>query len=189
MSGAGRTTTKTNLGNGHRFRGKFLTLFAQNPTGWASIGGVQKRRRTEESSAETPDTKQIHLDGTDLGLGIKEREATRPSCPKPHEPKNRRRVIVKIILRWNEKERIIRALLDWGTSIPVLSKQRAIKNQVNTFQRQKRLMIENFAGSTLADIGLTDSYPLRLQHRKHCSVEWFEITPTDSECDMILRFW
>jgi hypothetical protein len=46
-----------------------------------------------------------------------------------------------------------------------------------------------FHRSTHADIGLTYSYPLRLQHRKHFSVESFEITPTDSECDMILPFW
>jgi hypothetical protein len=57
------------------------------------------------------------------------------------------------------------------------------------FQREKRLMIENFAGSTHADIGLTYSDPLRLQHRKHFSVESFEITPIDSECDVILPFW
>jgi hypothetical protein len=135
------------------------------------------------------DTKQIRLDVTDPGLEIKEREAAKPSCPKPPKPKNGRRPIVKMILRWNEKERIIRALLDWGASIPVLSKQWAIKNQVPTFQREKRLMIETFAGSTHADIGLTYSYPLRLQHRKHFSVESFEITPTDLECDVILPFW
>jgi hypothetical protein len=125
----------------------------------------------------------------DPGLEIKEREAAKPSCPKAPEPRNGRRPIVNMILRWNEMERIIRARLDWGASIPALSKQWAIKNQVPTFQRGKRLMIENFARSTHTDIGLTYSYPLRLQHRKHFSVESFEITPTDSECDVILPFW
>jgi hypothetical protein len=50
-------------------------------------------------------------------------------------------------------------------------------------------MIENITGSTHADIGLTYSYLLRLQHRKHFSVEFFELTPTDSECDVIVPFW
>jgi hypothetical protein len=50
-------------------------------------------------------------------------------------------------------------------------------------------MIENFTRSTYADIGLTYSNPLRLQHRKHYSVESFEISPTDLECDVILPFW
>jgi hypothetical protein len=122
------------LGNGHRFRGGFLKLFGQNPTERASISGIPKIRRTEESSAETLDTKRIRLDVRDLGLEIKEREAGKPSCPKPPEPKNGRRPIVKMILRWNETERIIRALLDWGASITVLSKQWAIKNQAPTFQ-------------------------------------------------------
>jgi hypothetical protein len=95
----------------------------QNPTAQASISGVQKRLQTEESSAKILDTKRIRLDVTDLGLEIKEGEAAKPSYPKPPEPKNGRRPIVKMILRWNEKERIIRALLDWGASIPLLSKQ------------------------------------------------------------------
>jgi hypothetical protein len=117
-----------NLENRHRFRGGFLKPFEQNPTEWANISRVQKRHRTEESSAETLDTKQIRLDVTDQGLEIKEGEAAKPSCPKPPEPKNGTRLIVNMILRWNEKERIIRAFLDWGASIPVLSKQWAIKN-------------------------------------------------------------
>jgi hypothetical protein len=50
-------------------------------------------------------------------------------------------------------------------------------------------MIENFGGSTYTDIGLTYSDFLRLQNRKHFSVESFDITLTDVECDVILLFW
>jgi hypothetical protein len=50
-------------------------------------------------------------------------------------------------------------------------------------------MIENFAASTHANIGLKYSYPLQLQHRKHFSVESFEITPTDSAYEVILPLW
>jgi hypothetical protein len=50
-------------------------------------------------------------------------------------------------------------------------------------------MIENFASCTYADIGLMDFYPLRLQNRKDFSVESFDITQTDSECDVILPLW
>jgi hypothetical protein len=124
------------VGNGHRFRGGFLKLFRQNPTEWASISRVKKRFRDEESSAKTLDTNRIRLSVMDLGLEIKEREAAKPSCPKVPEPKNTRRLIVKMILRWNEKERIIRALLDWGAFIHGLDKQWAIKNQVPVFQRE-----------------------------------------------------
>jgi hypothetical protein len=168
------------VGNGQRFRRTFLKPFRQNPTERASIRGVQKGSWTDESSAETLDTKRIHLDVTDPGSEIKEREAAKPSCPKPPEPKNGRRPIVKMILQWNEKERIKRAILDWGVSIPVLSKQWALKNQVPIFQREKRRIIENFAGITHADIRLTYSYPLRLQHRKHFLVE---------SCEIIIKTW
>jgi hypothetical protein len=50
-------------------------------------------------------------------------------------------------------------------------------------------MIENFTGSTHAEIGLTYSYPFRLQYRKYFSVESFEIIPMDSESNVILPFW
>jgi hypothetical protein len=78
-----KNNKKNNLGNGHRFRRGFLKPFGQNPTKWASISRVQKRRRTEESSAETLDTKRIRLDVTDPGLEIKEREALSLAAQSP----------------------------------------------------------------------------------------------------------
>jgi hypothetical protein len=100
-----------NPGNGHRFRGGFLQPCGQNADERASISGVQKRCRTKELSAKILDKKRIRLDVMDPGLEIKEREAAKPSCPQHPEPKNGRRPTVKMILRWNEKERIVRALL------------------------------------------------------------------------------
>jgi hypothetical protein len=72
MGRAGRTTTTTNLGNLNTFREGFLKPGRHNPTERASISGIQNRRWTEESSAETLDTNQICLDMTDPGFEIKE---------------------------------------------------------------------------------------------------------------------
>jgi hypothetical protein len=126
---------------------------------------------------------------TDPGLDIKEREVAKHRYPKPPEPKSGRQPLVKMILRSNETKQIIQAHLDWGGSIPVLSKQWGIKNQVPTFQREIQLMIAHLGGSTHADIGRAYSYRLRLQHRNHFLVESFEITPTDSDYAVILPFW
>jgi hypothetical protein len=94
-----------------------------------------------------------------------------------------------MILRWNNKERLCRVLLDWGASIPVLNVTWATRNKVPTFEREKPLQIESFTGKTETDIGKTYTYPMRLQHRKHFSVESFYITPMEPECDVILPFW
>jgi hypothetical protein len=67
-----------------------------------------------------------------------------------------------MILGWNEKEGITPALLDRDASILILSKQWTKKFQVPTFQREKRLMIENFARSRYAYIGIMYSYRLGL---------------------------
>jgi hypothetical protein len=50
-------------------------------------------------------------------------------------------------------------------------------------------MIENFTRSTHPDIGLTYSYPVQDQQSKDFSVESFEITLTDSQCEVILPLW
>jgi hypothetical protein len=63
------------------------------------------------------------------------------------------------------------------------------RNKVPTFEREKPLQIESFTGKTETDIGKTYTYPMRLQHRKHFSVELFYITPMEPECDVILPFW
>jgi hypothetical protein len=176
-----------NLGNGYRFGGGFLKPFGTDPTGRVSTSRVRKRYRTEESSAETLEDNRIFLDITDPGS--KDEMATKPSCIKPPEPKIGRRPIVKMILRWNNKERLVRALLDWGATLPLLSKEWAIKINVLTYKCDRQLIIENFSGKAEPEIGKAYSYPLRLQHRKQYSVESFEISPMDSEYDVILPFW
>jgi hypothetical protein len=49
--------------------------------------------------------------------------------------------------------------------------------------------VESFATKIEPDIEQPYTYPVRLQNRKHYSVERFEICPTDGDCDAILPFW
>jgi hypothetical protein len=63
------------------------------------------------------------------------------------------------------------------------------RNEVPTFEREKPLQIESFTGKTETDIGNPYTYPMRLQHRQHFSVESFYITPMEPGCDIILPFW
>jgi hypothetical protein len=112
-----------------------------------------------------------------------------PSCPTPPEPKSGGRQVIKMILKNNEKESVIRVLLDCGATIPILNKKWALRNNIPTFERTEPKVVESFAGKIEPEIRLAYTYPVRLQHRKLFSVESFEIGPTDNECDAILPFW
>jgi hypothetical protein len=94
-----------------------------------------------------------------------------------------------MILKNNEKESVIRVLLDCGATMPIRNKKWALQNNIPTFERTEPKVVENFAGKIKPEMGLAYTYPVRLQHRKHFSVESFEIGTRDNECDAILPFW
>jgi hypothetical protein len=94
-----KNNTKKKSGNRHRFRRGSSKAFGQNPTERARISGIKKTRWTEKSSVDTSDTHRIGIDVTNLDFEIQEREAAKPRWPKPTEPMNGRRPIVKMILR------------------------------------------------------------------------------------------
>jgi hypothetical protein len=50
-------------------------------------------------------------------------------------------------------------------------------------------LIENCTEKIESEFGHSFTYPMRLQHRKHFSMDLFEIGPMGSDCDMILPFW
>jgi hypothetical protein len=115
--------------------------------------------------------------------------AAKPSFPKSPVPKGGCRQIIKVILKNNKQEYLVRELLDFGASIPLLNKSQAQNYKIPISRRAKPRLVENFAGKIKPEIGLAYTYPLRLQHRKQLLVESFEIGPTDDECNAILLFW
>jgi hypothetical protein len=80
-------------------------------------------------------------------------------------------------------------LLNCGATIPILKRSWAERKNILTFNRAEPKVAENFGGKIESEIGLAYTYPVRVQYRKHFSVESFEIVPTDSECEAILPFW
>jgi hypothetical protein len=80
-------------------------------------------------------------------------------------------------------------LLDFGASIPILNRSWAHHHTISTYRRAEPRLIENFSRKIEPEIALAYPYPVRIQHRKHFSVESFEIGPTNDECDPILPFW
>jgi hypothetical protein len=49
------------------------------------------------------------------------------------------------------------------------------KKNIPTFERTLHKVVENVAGKIQPEIGLAYTYPVRLQHLQHVSVESFEI--------------
>jgi hypothetical protein len=94
-----------------------------------------------------------------------------------------------MILKNNEKESIIRVLLDCSATIRILYQIWALRNNIPMFERTEPKVVENFAGKIAPEIGVAYTYPVRLQFRKHFSVDSFEIGMIDSESDAILPFW
>jgi hypothetical protein len=80
-------------------------------------------------------------------------------------------------------------LLDCGATIPILNKKWALPNNIPMFERTEPKIVANFVSKIATEIGLAYTYPVRLQHGKHLSVESFGVGRIDNECDAILQFW
>jgi hypothetical protein len=104
------------------------------------------------------------------------------------ESKIGRRQVIKMILRNNGKEGLLRVLLDCEATIPILNKSWAQRKNIPTIESAEPKIVENFAGKLAPEIGLTYTHPVGLKYQKHCLVDSFEIGLTDSECDAILSF-
>jgi hypothetical protein len=120
---------------------------------------------------------------------ITENSSTIPNTIIPPEPINGPWQIIRIIFQWNDTQRLCRVLLDWGASVPILNDKWARRNGTPIYKRATPRTIEHFTGTVEASMGHACSYPLRIQHRNHYSVDSFEIGPPSSDCDAILPFW
>jgi hypothetical protein len=107
----------------------------------------------------------------------------------PPEPRVGSRRIIRMILHSDNQELPVRALLDSASSLPILSKSFATRYSIKSFIRTEQLEVQTFAGDSCPDIGKEYSYPLLLQHHKHWTKESFEISPTDSDCDILIPWW
>jgi hypothetical protein len=124
-------------------------------------------------------------DDTDIVTVVK----TQSRSSNPPKPRTGRRPIVRMMFRWNGTERLCRVLLDWRASVPILDGTWARKNNVPIYQHEIPRLIENFTRKIKNEFGHSFTYPMRLQHRQHFSMDLFEIGPMSCDCDVILPFW
>jgi hypothetical protein len=156
-------TRKKNLGNKLRRRGGFLDASRKALVRREQISGVRslKRTRADEPRAGTSDIKRKrHNIEPSPVLPNSSVVAAKPSCPKPPEPKSGGRQVIKMILKNNEKESVIRVLLDCGAIILILNKKWVLRNNIPMFERTEPKVVENFPGKIDPEIGLAYTNPV-----------------------------
>ena len=97
--------------------------------------------------------------------------------------------VVAMILYFGEQEETARALLDTGSTVPILSLSFVEKHQVPIAERATKRTIQDYAGQEGSGVGEYFTSPLLLQHRQHYSRESFEVAPLASDYDIILPRW
>jgi hypothetical protein len=109
--------------------------------------------------------------------------------PPPQPINGPRPIITSTLLLPNGIEVPVKVLLDWGSTVPVLSASVARKYSVPTWTREIPENIQSFAGDIVAEAGKEYSYPVVLQHQDHFTKDSYEIAPTGTDCDIILPWW
>jgi hypothetical protein len=112
-----------------------------------------------------------------------------PRSPPPQPINGPRPIIKATLLLPNAVEVPVNVLLDWGSTVPVLSAAIARKFFVPTWAREIPQDIQSFAGDIVPEAGKAYSYPLVLQHGSHFTKDSYEISPTGSDCNVILPWW
>ena len=92
-------------------------------------------------------------------------------------------------LRWGNKERRVRVLLDTGCSVPLVSQRFAHKENLPRRRRSEPTPLRNCSGEEVRGSGEEVTESLTLQHRRSFSREIFEITPLEPEVDLFLPYW
>ena len=95
-----------------------------------------------------------------------------------------------MILYFGEQEDTVRALLDTGSTVPIISLGFVEKHQVPIAERVTKRTIQDYAGQEVSGAGEYFTSPLLLQHRQHYTRVSFEVAPLAGDYDIILpRCW
>jgi len=164
MKGSGRR----NNGNRHttyvgkRRRGFLKGLVTPQPKAFTIVCGISRKRRREPSAGTSPKKPRIST------------HSTRP--------------IIEMLLHQGNHQHRIRALLDTGCSIALISQRTLERLGLEQMPHPEPVRIENYTGEAVPGAGQYYTKPLRLQHRKHYMMESFEISPMDIDIDIFLPF-
>ena len=104
-------------------------------------------------------------------------------------PKSSPVPVVAMILYFGKQEETVRALLDTGSTVALLSLGFVEKQQVPIAERPTKGTIQDYAGQEVSGAGEFFTSPLLLQHRQHFTRVSFEVAPLAGDYDIILPCW
>jgi hypothetical protein len=84
---------------------------------------------------------------------------------------------------------MVHVLLDIGSTTALLDKDFTLKYKIPMIKRDTPIQILNFSSEVVTGVGEFFTVPFILQHKKHFATESFEVTPLDSDCNVILPYW
>jgi len=134
------------------------------PGAFTILCGASRKRKSREPSAGTPLSK------------------------KPRKPASRTHPVIDMVLYQGQKEHRIKVLLDTGRSIALINEKTTEKLGLKRRKHKQAHSIESVTGESVKGAGQYYTEPLLLQHRKHYSMEKFEVSPMDAEIDVFLPF-
>ena len=95
-----------------------------------------------------------------------------------------------MILYFGEQEQTVRALLDTGTTVPLLSLAMVERHRIPLAEWETKRTIQDYVGQEVPGEGEFFASPLLLQHRHHYLRISFEVGALAGDYDiMILRWW
>ena len=130
-----------------------------------------------------------------LVCGVKRKNGNEdePRTKKPKKnplPKNGDRPVIKMTLDWElGKKGNVRALLDTGSTVPLLSLSRAREWGVPMLARNEPVAIRGFDNTIVTEAGIYFTVPITINQGNHYTAEVFECTPLDANVDIILPWW
>ena len=97
--------------------------------------------------------------------------------------------VIVMILYFGEQEQTVRALLDTGSTVPLLSLSMVEQHQISLAERETNRTIQDYTGQEVPGAGEFFTSPLLLQHRHHYSRLSFEVAPLAGDYDIIIPRW
>ena len=97
--------------------------------------------------------------------------------------------VVTMILYFGKLEETVRAILNTGSTVPILPLSFVEKHQVPVAERTTKRTIQDYAELEVSGAGEYFTSPLLVQHRQHFTRVSFEVTPLAGDYDIILPRW
>ena len=94
-----------------------------------------------------------------------------------------------MILYFGEQEETVRALLDTGSTVPLLSLGIIGKHHIPIAERPMKRTIQDYAGREVPRAGEFFTSPLLLQYQHHYMRVSFEVALLAGDYDIILPHW